>query len=217
MAKKKRSEYTKQRERIIKVYSRLRKKGYEILEDTYLPTTKELLAEDTNPEEYAKYLKKLKTKDIKKGLKLLDPETGIILNADEIKEYEKEKFSTDNVASFYDWLKDVLENVILPDGLPHMHGRGKWIDITEIQYIFNRFVYTVLAQIDKQQALDSISGETKQDITEQINKLMEVPYYEQFEESLGTLTRLILNRPMTQEESEFISDWSDYANGGATV
>lgn len=217
MKKKKRSEYTRQRERILKVYSRINKKGYKILEDTYLPSTKELLKEGTDPEEYAKYLKKLKTKDIKKGLKLLDPETGIILKAEEIKEYEKEKASTDNVISFYDWLKDVLENVILPDGLPHMRGRGQWVDITEIQYIYNRFVYTVLAQIDKQQPEDTISEERKQDITEQINKLIEVPYYEQFEETLATLTRLILDRPMTQEESEFISDWSDFANGGAAV
>ena len=45
MKKKKRSEYTRQRERILKVYLRIRKKGYKILEDIYLPTTKELLKE----------------------------------------------------------------------------------------------------------------------------------------------------------------------------
>lgn len=216
MKKKKRSEYTRQRERILKVYSRISKKGYKILEDTYLPTTKELLKEGTDPEEYAKYLKKLKTKDIKKGMKILDPETGIILKVEEIPEYEKEKSSKDNQASFYNWLKDILENVILPDGLPMLSGRV-WVDGQILETEYERFKETVFSQIDRDAKEDDVPKERKEDITDIVNKLVEVPYYEMFNESLGLLISLILNRPMKPEESRFISEWSDFTNGGASV
>ena len=73
MAKKKRSEYTKQRERIKKVYKRIEEKGYKPIDSFNLKTTKELLAEGTDPESYARLLSRIKTKDIKKGLKVLDP------------------------------------------------------------------------------------------------------------------------------------------------
>lgn len=216
MKKKKRSEYTRQRERILKVYLRINKKGYKILEDTYLPTTKELLKEGTDPEEYAKYLKKLKTKDIKKGMNILDPETGIILKVEEIPEYEKEKNSADNRASFYDWLKEILENVILPEGLPSLSVH-KWVDGGIMETEYERFKEVVLSQIDKDEKEDDVPKEVKEDVTEIVNKLIEVPYYEMFNESLATLVSLILNRPMKPEESRFISDWSDFTNGGATI
>lgn len=216
MKKKKRSEYTKQRERILKVYSRINKKGYKILEDTYLPTTKELLKEGTDPEEYAKYLKKLKTKDIKKGMKILDPETGIILKVEEIPEYEKEKKSVNNRASFYDWLKDILENVILPDGLPMLSGRV-WVDGGILETEYERFKEAMFSQIDKDKKEDEIPEERKQDITTEVNRLTEVLYYEMFQESLAKLTNLILNRAMTPEESQFISDWGDFINGSTSI
>ena len=216
MKKKKRSEYTRQRERILKVYSRINKKGYKILEDTYLPTTKELLKEGTDPEQYAKFLKQLKTKDIKKGMKILDPETGIILKVEEIQEYEKEKASYYNRASFYDWLKDILENVILPDGLPMLSGRV-WVDGGTLKTEYERFKEAVLSQIDKDEKEDDVPKDRKEDINEIVNNLIEVPYYEMFNESLASLVSLILNRPMSPEESRFISDWSDFANGGATI
>lgn len=216
MAKKKRSEYTRQRERIIKVYKRIEEKGYKPLEPLKLKTTKELIKEGTDPEAYSKLLSKLKTKDIKKGLKVYDPETGVIFNYDELKEYEKEKNSTDNTASFYDWLKNILENAILPNGLPMLSGHV-WVDANIINEEYNRFKNTVFSQIDKDEKEDVVSKERKEDITENVDKLIKVPYYEMFNETLATLINLILDRPLTQDESRFISDWSDFANGGSTI
>lgn len=216
MAKKKRSEYTKQRERIKKVYKRIEEKGYKPIDSFNLKTTKELLAEGTDPESYARLLSRMKTKDIKKGLKVLDPETGIIFDYSDLKEYEKEKASEDNKASFYEWLRSVLDNAILPDGLPMLTGKT-WVDGGVLQNEYDKFRNTMYVQIDKDEKEDAIPLETKEDITSTVNGLLEVPYYEMFHESIITLSNLILNRPLTLEESTFISDWSDYVNGGATV
>lgn len=216
MAKKKRSEYTKQRERIKKVYKRIEEKGYKPIDSFNLKTTKELLAEGTDPESYARLLSRMKTKDIKKGLKVLDPETGIIFDYSDLKEYEKEKVSGDNIASFYEWLRGVLDNAILPEGLPMLTGKA-WIDGGVLQTEYNRFRNTMYSQIDKDEKEDAISLEIKEEITSTVNGLLEVPYYEMFHESIITLSNLILNRPLTVEESTFISDWSDFVNGGTSV
>lgn len=216
MAKKKRSEYTKQRERIKKVYKRIEEKGYKPIDSFNLKTTKELLAEGTDPESYARLLLRMKTKDIKKGLKVLDPETGIIFDYSDLKEYEKEKASEDNIASFYDWLRSVLDNAILPEGLPMLTGKT-WIDGGVLQTEYDRFRNTMYSQIDKDEKEDAISLEIKEEITSTVNSLLEVPYYEMFHESIITLSNLILNRPLTVEESTFISDWSDFVNGGTSV
>ena len=216
MAKKKRSEYTKQRERIKKVYKRIKEKGYEPIDSFNLKTTKELLAEGTDPESYARLLSRMKTKDIKKGLKVLDSETGIIFDYSDLKEYEKEKASEDNIASFYDWLRSVLDSAILPEGLPMLTGKT-WVDGGVLQTEYDRFRNTMYSQIDKDEKEDAISLEIKEEITSTVNGLLEVPYYEMFHESIITLSNLILNRPLTVEESTFISDWSDYVNGGTSV
>lgn len=216
MAKKKRSEYTKQRERIKKVYKRIEEKGYKPIDSFNLKTTKELLAEGTDPESYARLLSRMKTKDIKKGLKVLDPETGIIFDYSDLKEYEKEKASEDNIASFYDWLRSVLDSVILPEGLPMLTGKT-WVDGGVLQTEYDRFRNTMYSQIDKDEKEDAISLEIKEEITSTVNGLLEVPYYEMFHESIITLSNLILNRPLTVEESTFISDWSDFVNGGTSV
>lgn len=216
MAKKKRSEYTKQRERIKKVYKRIEEKGYKPIDSFNLKTTKELLAERTDPESYARLLSRMKTKDIKKGLKVLDPETGIIFDYSDLKEYEKEKAGEDNIASFYEWLRSVLDNAILPEGLPMLTGKT-WVDVGVLQTEYDRFRNTMYSQIDKDEKEDSISLEIKEEITSTVNGLLEVPYYEVFHESLITLSNLILNRPLTVEESTFISDWSDFVNGGTSV
>lgn len=216
MAKKKRSEYTKQRERIKKVYKRIEEKGYKPIDSFNLKTTKELLAEGTDPESYARLLSRMKTKDIKKGLKVLDSETGIIFDYSDLKEYEKEKASEDNIASFYDWLRSVLDSAILPEGLPMLTGKT-WIDEGVLQTEYDRFRNTMYSQIDKDEKEDAISLEIKEKITSTVNGLLEVPYYEMFHESIIALSNLILNRPLTVEESTFISDWSDYVNGGTTV
>lgn len=216
MAKKKRSEYTKQRERIKKVYKRIEEKGYKPIDSFNLKTTKELLAEGTDPESYARLLSRMKTKDIKKGLKVLDPETGIIFDYSDLKEYEKEKASEDNIASFYEWLRSVLDNAILPEGLPMLTGKT-WVDVGVLQTEYDRFRNTMYTQIDKDEKEDSISLEIKEEITSTVNGLLEVPYYEMFHESIITLSNLILNRPLTVEESTFISDWSDFVNGGTSV
>lgn len=216
MAKKKRSEYTKQRERIKKVYKRIEEKGYKPIDSFNLKTTKELLAEGTDPESYARLLSRMKTKDIKKGLKVLDPETGIIFDYSDLKEYEKEKASEDNIASFYEWLRSVLDNAILPEGLPMLTGKT-WVDVGVLQTEYDRFRNTMYFQIDKDEKEDSISLEIKEEITSTVNGLLEVPYYEMFHESIITLSNLILNRPLTVEESTFISDWSDFVNGGTSV
>jgi hypothetical protein len=216
MAKKKRSEYTKQRERIKKVYKRIEEKGYKPLDSFNLKTTKELLAEGTDPESYARLLSRMKTKDIKKGLKVLDPETGIIFDYSDLKEYEKEKASEDNIASFYDWLREVLDNAILPEGLPMLTGKT-WVDGGVLQTEYDRFRNTMYSQIDKDEKEDAISLEIKEEITSAVNGLLEVPYYEMFHESIITLSNLILNRPLTVEESTFISDWGDFVNGGTSV
>lgn len=214
--KKKRSNYTVQRERIKKVYKRIEAKGYKPIDAFNLKTTKELLAEGTDPEAYARMLSRMKTKDIKKGLKVLDPETGIIFDYSDLKEYEKEKSSTDNRASFYDWLRAVLDNAILPEGLPMLTGKT-WVDGGVLQTEYDRFRNTMYSQIDKDEKEDAITEEIKEDITSTVNGLLEVPYYEMFHESIITLSNLILNRPLTPEESTFISDWSDYTNGGASI
>lgn len=216
MAKKKRSEYTKQRERIKKVYKRIEEKGYKPIDSFNLKTTKELLAEGTDPESYARLLSRMKTKDIKKGLKVLDPETGIIFDYSDLKEYEKEKASEDNIASFYDWLRSVLDSAVLPEGLPMLTGKT-WIDGGVLQTEYDRFRNTMYSQIDKDEKEDAISLEIKEEITSTVNGLLEVPYYEMFHESIITLSNLILNRPLTVEESTFISDWSDFVNGGTSV
>lgn len=216
MAKKKRSEYTKQRERIKKVYKRIEEKGYKPIDSFNLKTTKELLAEGTDPESYARLLSRMKTKDIKKGLKVLDPETGIIFDYSDLKEYEKEKASEDNIASFYDWLRSVLDSAILPEGLPMLTGKT-WVDGGVLQTEYGRFRNTMYSQIDKDEKEDAISLEIKEEITSTVNGLLEVPYYEMFHESIITLSNLILNRPLTVEESTFISDWSDFVNGGTSV
>lgn len=216
MAKKKRSEYTKQRERIKKVYKRIEEKGYKPIDSFNLKTTKELLAEGTDPESYARLLSRMKTKDIKKGLKVLDPETGIIFDYSNLKEYEKEKASEDNIASFYDWLRSVLDSAILPEGLPMLTGKT-WIDGGVLQTEYDRFRNTMYSQIDKDEKEDAISLEIKEEITSAVNGLLEVPYYEMFHESIIALSNLILNRPLTVEESTFISDWGDYVNGGTSV
>lgn len=216
MAKKKRSEYTKQRERIKKVYKRIEEKGYKPLDSFNLKTTKELLAEGTDPESYARLLSRMQTKDIKKGLKVLDTETGIIFDYSDLKEYEKEKASGDNIASFYDWLRGVLDNAILPEGLPMLTGKT-WIDGVVLQTEYDRFRNTMYSQIDKDEKEDAISLEIKEEITSAVNVLLEVPYYEMFHESIITLSNLILNRPLTVEESTFISDWGDFVNGGTSV
>lgn len=216
MAKKKRSEYTKQRERIKKVYKRIEEKGYKPIDSFNLKTTKELLAEGTDPESYARLLSRMKTKDIKKGLKVLDPETGIIFDYSNLKEYEKEKVSEDNIASFYDWIRSVLDSAILPVGLPMLTGKT-WIDEGVLQTEYDRFRNTMYSQIDKDEKEDAISLEIKEEITSTVNGLLEVPYYEMFHESIITLSNLILNRPLTVEESTFISDWSDFVNGGTSV
>lgn len=216
MTKKKRSEYTKQRERIKKVYKRIEEKGYKPLDFFNLKTTKELLAEGTDPESYARLLSRMKTKDIKKGLKVLDPETGIIFDYSDLKEYEKEKASEDNIASFYDWLREVLDNAILPKGLPMLTGKT-WVDGGVLQTEYDRFRNTMYSQIDKDEKEDAISLEIKEEITSTVNGLLEVPYYEMFHESIITLSNLILNRPLTVEESTFISDWGDFVNGGTSV
>lgn len=216
MAKKKRSEYTKQRERIKKVYKRIEEKGYKPLDSFNLKTTKELLAEGTDPESYARLLSRMKTKDIKKGLKVLDPETGIIFDYSDLKEYEKEKASEDNIASFYDWLRSVLDSAILPEGLPMLTGKT-WVDGGVLQTEYDRFRNTMYSQIDKDEKEDAISLEIKEEITSAVNGLLEVPYYEMFHESIIALSNLILNRPLTVEESTFISDWGDYVNGGTSV
>ena len=216
MAKKNRSEFTKQRERIKKVYKRIEEKGYKPIDSFNIKTTKELLAEGTDPKAYARMLARMKTKDIKKGLKVLDPETGVIFDYSDLKEYEKEKESEDNKASFYDWLRNVLDNAILPDGLPTHTGKTM-IDEGVLQTEYDRFRNTMYAQIDKDEKEDAITLEIKEDITSTVNGLLEVPYYEMFHESIITLSNLILNRPLTPEESTFISDWSDYTNGGASI
>lgn len=216
MAKKKRSEYTKQRERIKKVYKRIEEKGYKPIDSFNLKTTKELLAEGTDPESYARLLSRMKTKDIKKGLKVLDPETGIIFDYSDLKEYEKEKASEDNIASFYDWLRSVLDSAVLPEGLPMLTGKT-WIDGGVLQTEYDRFRNTMYSQIDKDEKEDAISLEIKEEITSTVNGLLEVPYYDMFHESIITLSNLILNRPLTVEESTFISDWSDFVNGGTSV
>lgn len=216
MAKKKRSEYTKQRERIKKVYKRIEEKGYKPIDSFNLKTTKELLAEGTDPESYARLLSRMKTKDIKKGLKVLDTETGIIFDYSDLKEYEKEKVSEDNIASFYDWLRSVLDSAILPEGLPMLTGKT-WVDGGVLQTEYDRFRNTMYSQIDKDEKEDAISLEIKEEITSTVNGLLEVPYYEMFHESIITLSNLILNRPLTVEESTFISDWSDFVNGGTSV
>lgn len=216
MAKKKRSEYTKQRERIKKVYKRIEEKGYKPIDSFNLKTTKELLAEGTDPESYARMLSRMKTKDIKKGLKVLDTETGIIFDYSDLKEYEKEKVSEDNIASFYDWLRSVLDSAILPEGLPMLTGKT-WIDGGVLQTEYDRFRNTMYSQIDKDEKEDTISLEIKEEITSTVNGLLEVPYYEMFHESIITLSNLILNRSLTVEESTFISDWSDFVNGGTSV
>lgn len=216
MAKKKRSEYTKQRERIKKVYKRIEEKGYKPIDSFNLKTTKELLAEGTDPESYARLLSRMKTKDIKKGLKVLDPETGIIFDYSDLKEYEKEKASEDNKASFYDWLRSVLDSAILPEGLPMLTGKT-WIDGGVLQTEYDRFRNTMYSQIDKDEKEDAITLEIKEEITSTVNGLLEVPYYEMFHESIIALSNLILNRPLTVEESTFISDWSDFVNGGTSV
>lgn len=216
MVKKKRSEYTKQRERIKKVYKRIEEKGYKPIDSFNLKTTKELLAEGTDPQAYARMLARMKTKDIKKGLKVFDPETGIIFDYADLKEYEREKTSTDNRASFYEWLRSVLDNAILPDGLPMLTGKT-WADGEVLQTEYDRFRNTMYAQIDKDEKEDAITLEIKEEITLTVNGLLEVPYYEMFHESIITLANLILNRPLTVEESTFISDWSDYTNGGASI
>lgn len=216
MAKKKRSEYTKQRERIKKVYKRIEEKGYKPIDSFNLKTTKELLAEGTDPESYARLLSRMKTKDIKKGLKVLDPETGIIFDYSNLKEYEKEKVSEDNIASFYDWIRSVLDSAILPVGLPMLTGKT-WIDGGVLQTEYDRFRNTMYSQIDKDEKEDAISLEIKEEITSTVNGLLEAPYYEMFHESIITLSNLILNRPLTVEESTFISDWSDFVNGGTSV
>ena len=214
--KKKRSNYTIQRERIKKVYKRIKEKGYNPIDSFNLKTTKELLAEGTDPEAYARMLSRMKTKDIKKGLKVLDPETGIIFDYSDLKEYEKEKSSTDNRASFYDWLRDVLDNAILPEGLPNLNSKT-WFDGGALQAEYDRFRNIMYSQIDKDKKEDAITLEIKEEITSTVNGLLEVPYYEMFHESIITLSNLILNRPLTVEESTFISDWSDYTNGGASI
>lgn len=216
MAKKKRSEYTKQRERIKKVYKRIEEKGYKPIDSFNLKTTKELLAEGTDPESYARLLSRMKTKDIKKGLKVLDTETGIIFDYSDLKEYEKEKVSEDNIASFYDWLRSVLDSAILPEGLPMLTGKT-WVDAGVLQTEYARFRNTMYSQIDKDEKEDAISLEIKEEITSTVNGLLEVPYYEMFHESIITLSNLILNRPLTVEESTFIADWSDFVNGGTSV
>lgn len=216
MAKKKRSEYTKQRERIKKVYKRIEEKGYKPIDSFNLKTTKELLAEGTDLESYARLLSRMKTKDIKKGLKVLDPETGIIFDYSDLKEYEKEKSSEDNKASFYDWLRSILDNAILPVGLPTLTGKT-WVDGSVLQNEYDKFRNTMYEQIDKDEKEDAIPLETKEDITSTVNGLLEVPYYEMFHESIITLSNLILNRPLTLEESTFISDWGDFVNGGTSV
>lgn len=216
MAKKKRSEYTKQRERIKKVYKRIEEKGYKPIDSFNLKTTKELLAEGTVPESYARLLSRMKTKDIKKGLKVLDTETGIIFDYSDLKEYEKEKVSEDNIASFYDWLRSVLDSAILPEGLPMLNGKT-WVDGGVLQTEYDRFRNTMYSQIDKDEKEDAISLEIKEEITSTVNGLLEVPYYETFHESIITLSNLILNRPLTVEESTFISDWGDFVNGGTSV
>lgn len=216
MAKKKRSEYTKQRERIKKVYKRIEEKGYKPLDSFNLKTTKELLAEGTDQESYARLLSRMKTKDIKKGLKVLDPETGIIFDYSDLKEYEKEKASEDNIASFYVWLRSVLDSAILPEGLPMLTGKT-WVDGGVLQTEYDRFRNTMYSQIDKDEKEDAISLEIKEEITSAVNGLLEVPYYEMFHESIIALSNLILNRPLTVEESTFISDWGDYVNGGTSV
>lgn len=214
--KKKRSNYTIQRERIKKVYKRIEEKGYKPIDSFNLKTTKELLAEGTDPEAYARMLSKMKTKDIKKGLKVLDQETGVIFDYSDLKEYEKEKESEDNKASFYDWLRSVLDNAILPMGLPMLNGKT-WVDGEVLQSEYDRFRNTMYAQIDKDEKEDAITKEIKEDITLVVNGLLEVPYYDMFHESIITLSNLILNRPLTLEESTFISDWSDYTNGGPSI
>ena len=216
MAKKKRSEYTKQRERIKKVYKRIEEKGYKPIDSFNLKTTKELLAEGTDPESYARLLSRMKTKDIKKGLKVLDPETGIIFDYSDLKEYEKEKASEDNISSFYDWIRSVLDNAILPEGLPMLTGKT-WLDGGVLQTEYDRFRNTMYSQIDKDEKEDSISLEIKEEITSTVNGLLEVPYYEIFHESIITLSNLILSRPLTVEGSTFKSDWSDFVNGGTSV
>lgn len=214
--KKKRSNYTIQRERIKKVYKRIEEKGYKPIDSFNLKTTKELLAEGTDPEAYARMLSTMKTKDIKKGLKVLDPETGVIFDYSDLKEYEKEKESENNKASFYDWLTGVLDNAILPQGLPMLTGKT-WADGEALQTEYDRFRNTMYSKIDKDEKEDAITLEIKEEITSTVNGLLEVPYYEMFHESIITLSNLILNRPLTVEESTFISDWSDYANGGASI
>lgn len=216
MTKKRRSEYTKQRERIKKVYKRIEEKGYKPIDSFNLKTTKELLAEGIDPESYARLLSRMKTKDIKKGLKVLDPETGIIFDYSDLKEYEKEKASEDNIASFYDWLRSVLDSAILPEGLPMLTGKT-WIDGGVLQTEYDRFRNTMYSQIDKDEKEDAITLEIKEEITSTVNGLLEVPYYEMFHESIIALSNLILNRPLTVEESTFISDWSDFVNGGTSV
>lgn len=216
MAKKKRSEYTKQRERIKKVYKRIEEKGYKPIDSFNLKTTKELLEEGTDPEAYARLLARMKTKDIKKGLKVLDQETGVIFDYSYLKEYEKEKESEDNKVSFYDWLRSILDNAILPEGLPMLTGKT-WLDDEVLQTEYDRFRNTMYSQIDKDEKEEAITLEIKEEITSTVNGLLEVPYYEMFHESIITLSNLILNRPLTIEESTFISDWSDYTNGGAII
>lgn len=216
MVKKKRSEYTKQRERIKKVYKRIEEKGYKPIDSFNLKTTKELLEEGTDPEAYARMLARMKTKDIKKGLKVLDQETGVIFDYSYLKEYEKEKESEDNKASFYDWLRSILDNAILPKGLPMLTGKT-WVDEGVLQTEYDRFRNTMYSQIDKDEKEEAITLEIIEEITSTVNGLLEVPYYEMFHKSIITLSNLILNRPLTIEESTFISDWSDYTNGGAII
>lgn len=216
MAKKKRSEYTRQRERIIKVYKRIEERGYKPIEPLKLKTTKELLKEGTDPEEYAKFLAKQKTKDIKNGLQVYDPETGVIFNYDEVKEYEKEKNSDNNTASFYDWLKEKLDSIMLPDGLYFLSNKS-FVDGSIIEEEYNRFVNALLSSIDKYAEEDSIPEVIKDDITEEIAKIESAHYYEEFEDSISKLFTLVVNRAITPEESRYISDWSDYRNGGSAI
>ena len=213
MAKRKKSEFSRQRERIYKIRKRIESKGYEIIEDIYIPTTKEINKMGGDIEEWAKYLKSLTPKKVKQEIRLLDKETGVLFNAGDIAEIEKEKKAEDNTASFVNYIYDEINKIFMTHYV--VTKTGMYISKEDINDSITNFKQSILTFIENNRSDRSYVNyllEHKEEITTLAQEFDELRYYEEVLGNMSELASIIMNRKLTIDESQAISDWSDSFN-----
>lgn len=214
MAKRKKSEFSRQRERIYKIRKRIEAKGYTIVVDINIPTMKQIKESDGDVEQWTKYLKTLTPKKVKQEIRLLDKETGVLFNAGDIAEIEKEKKAEDNTASFVNYIYNEINNIFISHYIVS-RSDGTFYSVDMIQDSVNNFKQSILSFIDNNRndtGYINYLMMNKEEITKLSQDFGELRYYEEVMGNMKELASIVLVRKLTIDESQTITDWSDSFN-----